>query len=78
MQRLKTKYPKIAERIILMALESVNYTEDRAMQILQIVEKEETSQTTQTQAQDDTSNKQQKSYRSQMHSLMDDENDEDR
>ncbi|XP_037933753.1 uncharacterized protein LOC119668350 [Teleopsis dalmanni] len=40
-QRLKEKYPNIVERIILMALESVNYTEDRAIQILQIVQEED-------------------------------------
>ncbi|KAH8286238.1 hypothetical protein KR054_005269 [Drosophila jambulina] len=38
---LKEKYPQIAERIILMALESVNYAEDRAIQILQIVQDED-------------------------------------
>ncbi|KRF85016.1 rho GTPase-activating protein gacK isoform X3 [Drosophila virilis] len=38
---LKERYPQIAERIILMALESVNYAEDRAMQILQIVQDED-------------------------------------
>ncbi|XP_039486438.1 uncharacterized protein LOC120448477 isoform X3 [Drosophila santomea] len=38
---LKEKYPQIAERIILMALESVNYAEDRASQILQIVQDED-------------------------------------
>nr|NP_788560.3 uncharacterized protein Dmel_CG10508, isoform L [Drosophila melanogaster]AAF51689.5 uncharacterized protein Dmel_CG10508, isoform L [Drosophila melanogaster] len=38
---LKEKYPQIAERIILMALESVNYAEDRATQILQIVQDED-------------------------------------
>lgn len=38
---LKEKYPQIAERIILMALESVNYAEDRATQILQIVHDED-------------------------------------
>ncbi|XP_016975383.1 uncharacterized protein LOC108041846 isoform X2 [Drosophila rhopaloa] len=38
---LKEKYPEIAERIILMALESVNYAEDRATQILQIVQDED-------------------------------------
>ncbi|XP_068141921.1 uncharacterized protein [Drosophila tropicalis] len=38
---LMEKYPQIAERIILMALESVNYAEDRAVQILQIVQDEE-------------------------------------
>ncbi|XP_023163389.2 putative uncharacterized protein DDB_G0291812 isoform X2 [Drosophila hydei] len=38
---LKQKYPHIAERIILMALESVNYAEDRATQILQIVQDED-------------------------------------
>ncbi|KRK05197.1 uncharacterized protein LOC6539394 isoform X2 [Drosophila yakuba] len=38
---LKEKYPLIAERIILMALESVNYAEDRASQILQIVQDED-------------------------------------
>ncbi|KAH8415465.1 hypothetical protein KR222_000310 [Zaprionus bogoriensis] len=38
---LKQKYPQIAERIILMALESVNYAEDRATQILQIVQDED-------------------------------------
>ncbi|KAM8709593.1 hypothetical protein ACLKA7_016407 [Drosophila subpalustris] len=37
----KEKYPKVAERIILMALESVNYAEDRATQILQIVQDED-------------------------------------
>ncbi|XP_022213740.2 probable serine/threonine-protein kinase tsuA isoform X2 [Drosophila obscura] len=39
--QLKEKYPQIAERIILMALESVNYAEDRATQILQIVQDED-------------------------------------
>lgn len=43
-QRLIEKYNKIAERIILMALESVNYSEDRAIQILQIVQDEDDSQ----------------------------------
>ncbi|XP_070070533.1 uncharacterized protein [Drosophila takahashii] len=38
---LKEKYPQIAERIILMALESVNYAEDRATQILLIVQDED-------------------------------------
>ncbi|XP_012158151.1 putative GPI-anchored protein pfl2 isoform X2 [Ceratitis capitata] len=38
---MKEKYPLIAERIILMALESVNYAEDRAMQILHIVHEED-------------------------------------
>lgn len=38
---LKERYPQIAERIILMALESVNYAEDRATQILQIVQDED-------------------------------------
>ncbi|XP_030372228.1 uncharacterized protein LOC115622429 isoform X3 [Scaptodrosophila lebanonensis] len=38
---LLQKYPQIAERIILMALESVNYAEDRATQILQIVQDED-------------------------------------
>ncbi|XP_052845605.1 uncharacterized protein LOC128258167 isoform X3 [Drosophila gunungcola] len=38
---LKEKYPQIAERIILMALESVSYAEDRATQILQIVQDED-------------------------------------
>ncbi|ALC44183.1 CG10508 [Drosophila busckii] len=37
----KAKYPQIPERIILMALESVNYAEDRATQILQIVQDED-------------------------------------
>ncbi|XP_034483143.1 uncharacterized protein LOC117788471 isoform X3 [Drosophila innubila] len=37
----KEKYPQIPERIILMALESVNYAEDRATQILQIVQDED-------------------------------------
>lgn len=40
-QHLKEKYPQIVDRILLMALESVNYDEDRAMQILQIVKDEE-------------------------------------
>ncbi|SPP85344.1 uncharacterized protein LOC117586845 isoform X1 [Drosophila guanche] len=40
-KQLKEKYPQIAERIILMALESVNYAEDRATQILQIVQDED-------------------------------------
>ncbi|KRG06082.1 dual specificity protein kinase splA isoform X3 [Drosophila mojavensis] len=39
--QFKQKYPNIAERIILMALESVNYAEDRATQILQIVQDED-------------------------------------
>ncbi|XP_043071477.1 uncharacterized protein LOC6570559 isoform X3 [Drosophila grimshawi] len=38
---LKERYPQVAERIILMALESVNYAEDRATQILQIVQDED-------------------------------------
>lgn len=42
---LKEKYPQIADRILLMALESVNYAEDRAVQILQIVKDEEKQQT---------------------------------
>uniref|UniRef100_A0A1A9VE69 WW domain-containing protein n=1 Tax=Glossina austeni TaxID=7395 RepID=A0A1A9VE69_GLOAU len=40
-ERLSKRYPQIAERILLMALESVNYAEDRAIQILQIVQEEE-------------------------------------
>uniref|UniRef100_A0A1A9WHK0 CUE domain-containing protein n=1 Tax=Glossina brevipalpis TaxID=37001 RepID=A0A1A9WHK0_9MUSC len=40
-ERISEKYPQIAERILLMALESVNYAEDRAIQILQIVQEEE-------------------------------------
>ncbi|XP_062550285.1 uncharacterized protein LOC134215044 isoform X2 [Armigeres subalbatus] len=39
--RLQTKYKDIAERIILMALESVDYSEDRAKQILNIVIQED-------------------------------------
>ncbi|XP_037905518.1 uncharacterized protein LOC119648092 isoform X4 [Hermetia illucens] len=42
-QTLQTQYKSIAERIILMALESVNYSEDRASQILQIVLQEDES-----------------------------------
>ncbi|XP_011195587.1 uncharacterized protein LOC105220781 isoform X4 [Zeugodacus cucurbitae] len=38
---MKEKFPQIAERIILMALESVNYAEDRAIQILCIVHEED-------------------------------------
>lgn len=38
---LQERYKDIAERIILMALESVNYSEDRASQILQIVLQED-------------------------------------
>nr|XP_036220573.1 uncharacterized protein LOC106627441 isoform X7 [Bactrocera oleae] len=38
---MKEKFPQLAERIILMALESVNYAEDRAMQILYIVQEED-------------------------------------
>ncbi|XP_061392274.1 uncharacterized protein LOC133327750 [Musca vetustissima] len=40
-QRLQKKYPHIVEHVIRMALESVNYVEDRAIQILQIVHDEE-------------------------------------
>ncbi|KAM7352779.1 uncharacterized protein ACRADG_005162 isoform 2-T3 [Cochliomyia hominivorax] len=47
-QHLKEKYPQIVDRILLMALESVNYAEDRAMQILQIVKEEEEQQIHQT------------------------------
>ncbi|XP_036335605.1 uncharacterized protein LOC118745997 isoform X1 [Rhagoletis pomonella] len=39
--QLKEKYPQTADRIILMALESVNYAEDRAIQILHIVQEED-------------------------------------
>ncbi|XP_053682908.1 uncharacterized protein LOC128733380 isoform X2 [Sabethes cyaneus] len=39
--RLQAKYKDIAERIILMALESVDYSEDRAKQILNIVIQED-------------------------------------
>ncbi|XP_050333043.1 uncharacterized protein LOC126761134 isoform X3 [Bactrocera neohumeralis] len=38
---MKEKFPQLAERIILMALESVNYAEDRATQILYIVQEED-------------------------------------
>uniref|UniRef100_A0A0A1WKK3 Uncharacterized protein ZK632.5 n=1 Tax=Zeugodacus cucurbitae TaxID=28588 RepID=A0A0A1WKK3_ZEUCU len=38
---MKEKFPQITERIILMALESVNYAEDRAIQILYIVHEED-------------------------------------
>ncbi|XP_055373420.1 uncharacterized protein LOC129606851 isoform X2 [Condylostylus longicornis] len=38
---LQEKYPKITERIVSMALESVGYSEDRANQILQIVQQED-------------------------------------
>ncbi|XP_037827513.1 uncharacterized protein LOC119615574 [Lucilia sericata] len=41
---LKEKYPQIVDHILVMALESVNYAEDRAMQILQIVKEEEEQQ----------------------------------
>ncbi|XP_058988028.1 uncharacterized protein LOC131807023 isoform X2 [Musca domestica] len=40
-ERLQGTYPHIVEYVILMALESVNYVEDRARQILQIVHDEE-------------------------------------
>lgn len=36
-EKLQSKYASIAERIILMALESVDYSEDKAIQILNIV-----------------------------------------
>lgn len=36
-EKLKSLYESIAERIILMALESVDYSEDKAIQILNIV-----------------------------------------
>lgn len=39
--RVQAKYKDIAERIILMALESVDYSEDRAKQILNIVIQED-------------------------------------
>ncbi|XP_065090691.1 BAG family molecular chaperone regulator 3 isoform X4 [Ochlerotatus camptorhynchus] len=39
--RVQSKYKDIAERIILMALESVDYSEDRAKQILNIVIQED-------------------------------------
>ncbi|XP_055620104.1 uncharacterized protein LOC129764720 isoform X6 [Toxorhynchites rutilus septentrionalis] len=39
--RLQAKYKDIAERIIMMALESVDYSEDRAKQILNIVIQED-------------------------------------
>lgn len=42
-QKLEQKFKNIEERIILMALESVNYSEDRANQILTIVQEEEES-----------------------------------
>ncbi|KAI8119313.1 hypothetical protein FF38_06881 [Lucilia cuprina] len=42
--QLKEKYPQIVDHILVMALESVNYAEDRAMQILQIVKEEEEQQ----------------------------------
>lgn len=35
--KLQSLYESIAERIILMALESVDYSEDKAVQILNIV-----------------------------------------
>lgn len=38
---LQLKYADIAERIISMALESVDYSEEKACQILNIVRKEE-------------------------------------
>lgn len=36
-EKLQSKYASIAERIILMALESVDYSEDKVIQILNIV-----------------------------------------
>lgn len=42
-QKLEQKFKSIEERIIVMALESVNYSEDRAHQILTIVQEEEES-----------------------------------
>lgn len=36
-EKLQARYAPIAERIILMALESVDYSEDKAIQILNIV-----------------------------------------
>lgn len=40
--RLQTQYKDIAERIISMALESVDYSEDKAIRILDIVITEDT------------------------------------
>lgn len=40
-QKLEQKFKSIEERIIIMALESVNYSVDRASQILKIVQEEE-------------------------------------
>lgn len=40
-ENLQLKYSDIAERIISMALESVDYSEEKACQILNIVRKEE-------------------------------------
>ncbi|XP_075151441.1 uncharacterized protein LOC142225536 isoform X2 [Haematobia irritans] len=40
-QRLQKLFPLIVEHVIVMALESVNYVEDRAIQILQLVHEEE-------------------------------------
>ncbi|XP_065357834.1 uncharacterized protein LOC135951991 isoform X4 [Calliphora vicina] len=48
-RHLKEKYPQIVDHILIMALESVNYAEDRAMQILQIVKDEEDQQKQKTQ-----------------------------
>lgn len=42
-QKLEQKFKSIEERIIIMALESVNFSEERASQILTIVQEEEES-----------------------------------
>lgn len=40
-QKLQTQFTDIPERVVLMALESVEYSEERAIQILNIVMQED-------------------------------------
>lgn len=48
--QLQAKYPDVAGRIIAMALESVDYTEEKAIKILEIVmQDDKTIRTEQTQ-----------------------------
>ncbi|XP_063699407.1 uncharacterized protein LOC134830004 isoform X2 [Culicoides brevitarsis] len=47
-QKLQTQFPDIPERVVLMALESVEYSEERAIQILNIVMQEDNPKTSST------------------------------
>lgn len=44
-QKLQTQFTDIPERVVLMALESVEYSEERAIQILNIVMQEDNLET---------------------------------